>query len=291
MLRATPRILLAVELDDDRECLARASLAALETTSALVECLPHREAPRVLVARVGPDEDGRCDAVLADARARLERAGALVALSQPDGEVARTVADLAASWDAGLVVMGKRDATNRRELLLGSTARHVLHWCKRSVWLARPDRPARPRSMLVAVDRDELGRETLELGARLATALSAQLVVVQAFSLSASAQLAGERDVFEVNERRKRSAWVHEVLAAVDGAPQQPALAIALDSPEGLIRRAVAECDPDLCVLGHVGRSGLAGFVFGNTAERLLDEIDTSMLVVRPDRESEAVRV
>ena len=40
--------------------------------------------------------------------------------------------------------------------------------------------------------------------------------------------------------------------------------------------------DADLIVMGTVGRSGIAGFFMGNTAETVLYQIDCSVLAVKP---------
>jgi len=39
----------------------------------------------------------------------------------------------------------------------------------------------------------------------------------------------------------------------------------------------------DLIVMGTVCRTGLAGFFIGNTAERVLQQVDCSVLTVKPD--------
>ena len=39
----------------------------------------------------------------------------------------------------------------------------------------------------------------------------------------------------------------------------------------------------DLISIGTVGRSGVKGIVLGNTAERVLDTCDCSILTVKPD--------
>ena len=49
------------------------------------------------------------------------------------------------------------------------------------------------------------------------------------------------------------------------------------------IREAVEHLHPDLLVMGTVSRGGLAGFLIGNTAERLLDRVDCSLLTVKPN--------
>ena len=42
------------------------------------------------------------------------------------------------------------------------------------------------------------------------------------------------------------------------------------------------EIDVDLIVMGTVGRTGIPGFIMGNTAETILHQIDCSVLAIKP---------
>ena len=41
--------------------------------------------------------------------------------------------------------------------------------------------------------------------------------------------------------------------------------------------------DPDLVVLGAISTGGLAGMLIGSTAEKLIYQLDCSLLVVKPE--------
>jgi universal stress protein E len=53
--------------------------------------------------------------------------------------------------------------------------------------------------------------------------------------------------------------------------------------PDAAIAKFVAKNDIDLLVMGSVARSGLPGLLVGNTAERIVNQVDCSVLVVKPD--------
>lgn len=53
--------------------------------------------------------------------------------------------------------------------------------------------------------------------------------------------------------------------------------------PHTAIAKYVANNNIDLLVMGSVARSGLPGLLVGNTAERILNHIGCSVLVVKPD--------
>ncbi|MBW2269327.1 MAG: universal stress protein, partial [Deltaproteobacteria bacterium] len=48
------------------------------------------------------------------------------------------------------------------------------------------------------------------------------------------------------------------------------------------------QLEPDLVVMGTVSRGGAPRLILGNTAERLLSRLDTSLLVIKPASPSPA---
>lgn len=53
--------------------------------------------------------------------------------------------------------------------------------------------------------------------------------------------------------------------------------------PEKEIPQLAQENDVDLIVMGTVARTGIPGFIIGNTAESILGEVDCSVLAVKPE--------
>jgi universal stress protein E len=53
-------------------------------------------------------------------------------------------------------------------------------------------------------------------------------------------------------------------------------------SPGSVIAGLAANLNADLLVMGTVARTGVAGFLIGNAAERVLREVNCSMLTVKP---------
>ena len=50
-----------------------------------------------------------------------------------------------------------------------------------------------------------------------------------------------------------------------------------------LIPALAAAREVELIVMGTVSRSGVAGLLIGNTAEKVLNQVDCSVLTVKPD--------
>ena len=53
-------------------------------------------------------------------------------------------------------------------------------------------------------------------------------------------------------------------------------------APSAVILEVVERTQADLLVMGSVSRSGIAGLLLGNTAERLLDRVACSLLTIKP---------
>ena len=150
----------------------------------------------------------------------------------------------------------------------------------------------RPR-VLAAVDPDrryakpvQLDREILEAGALLAAALHGRLHAVHAYSpLPLTAYTRGtlsEEILTDMQRRTARAAAEKlERLAGPAGIPASRRHLIARH-PRDAIEQSAAEIRSAVVVMGALARSGLRGFLIGNTAERVLDQLPCDLLVVKP---------
>jgi len=53
--------------------------------------------------------------------------------------------------------------------------------------------------------------------------------------------------------------------------------------PEAVLPEIVESEHEDLLVMGTIARTGVAGLVIGNTAEKILSRINCSVLAIKPD--------
>jgi nucleotide-binding universal stress UspA family protein len=115
----------------------------------------------------------------------------------------------------------------------------------------------------------------------------AQLHVVHAWSFFGESLLRGRGRVFahEIaritrEEEGRREALLGEFLARFAQFKPQPHF--VRGDAGSAVPRAVERLRPDLLVLGTVCRSGVPGLLIGNTAERVLDAVNCSVLTVKP---------
>jgi nucleotide-binding universal stress UspA family protein len=194
-----------------------------------------------------------------------------------------------------LVIMTADGRRGLRHRLLGSTASHLVRKCPVPVLVVKPGSRGRFRRVAVAVDpgttalpHADLNRRLLELGTEVAKREDAELHVVHAWQLPGEAMLRGRGGLSEAEvsallarEAATRRAALEPLL--LPWASLHPRLHVLKGHAPDVVPRFVERERIDLLVMGSVSRTGIAGFIIGNTAERILDAVQCSLLVAKPE--------
>lgn len=216
-------------------------------------------------------------------------AGRVARLEVTDQRAWLALLRAAARGEAGMVVVGKRDAlqgpTERR---LGSVATKLVRKCPAPVWVVKPGHDLDHKLVLAATDLTPVGDRALAWAASVARWREAALHVVHAWRLSPEErQRARDLDpaAWEGELEELRAEVRASVLERCEGLdlPEVPTLHLSRKTPASAIREAVEHLVPDLLVMGSLSRGGRAGVLVGETAERLVSRLDCSMLVLKPD--------
>jgi len=93
-----------------------------------------------------------------------------------------------------------------------------------------------------------------------------------------SEELAERMDLLKSDVQARLDAC----LAQLD-LPEPAVTHLSRKTPAEAIKETVEHLQPDLLVMGSLSRGGRAGVMVGETAERLLDRLDCSMLTIKPD--------
>ncbi|MGD9903974.1 MAG: universal stress protein [Dehalococcoidia bacterium] len=212
-------------------------------------------------------------------------------IGEPFIEIIRDVA----AHDRDLVVMTADGHRGLRRRLLGSTASHLVRKCPVPVLVVKPGKRGRFQRVAVAVDpgtteapQADLNRRLLELGGEVAERDNAELHVVHAWQLLGEAMLRGRGGLSEAEvsdlltrELAMRRAALEPLLRPC--AMRHPHLHLLKGHAPDVVPRFVERERIDLLVMGSVSRTGIAGVIIGNTAERILDAVQCSLLVVKPE--------
>lgn len=230
-----------------------------------------------------------------DLRAAGIEIDSTVAVGRPFIEVVRKV--LRDGHD--LVIQAAEGRVGLRERLFGSLSLHLMRKCPCPVWVVKADGPQRYARILAAVDigeefqfsgRSSLNPVILQYAAALARMDGSELHVVQAWSLYQEGymQARGGMDDSALRKLRRetREHYEQQLRAFVAGQDLGGVRAhehvVHGDAPR-MITNLVRKERFDLLVMGTLCRTGLAGLLIGNTAEKVLNTVGCSVLTVKPE--------
>ncbi|MFT6987665.1 MAG: universal stress protein E [Psychromonas sp.] len=218
------------------------------------------------------------------------------------------------------VIRGEYDllvkaADNKSQLkkIFGRLDMRLLRKCPCPVWLIQPKGlqsvDAHHRNILAAIDasdmyrdeelsvRHELNLKVLKVAYSLAISESTELHVVSVWSAPYESSL---RAGFNREPDQKVNKYVDEIenifqknfdnlmqesIARVGVEAQQylaPKTALIKGVPDKMIAKYANDIDANLVVMGTVARTGIAGLMMGNTAESILDQLEQSVVAVKP---------
>ncbi len=209
------------------------------------------------------------------------------------------------------LVIKPTEAQDWLERLFSSNDMHLLRKCPCPVWLIKPEAPKTCRRILAAVDvsddypqaelqtRHALNQKVLETAGALALSEFAELHIVHVWDAVGESLMrtrapfmSGTDDTIirYVEQVRKRhqhnlDALILEMTRRL-GQDAIDYLKPQIHLIKGLARKEVPalsrQLEADLIVMGTVARTGIPGFIMGNTAEAILNQIDCSVLAIKP---------
>ena len=255
--------------------------------------LASRTGARVTLLHAAWAEDGSGPVELAaKATEELDELGALV---EADGASAsiRIAEDYpwlalcrAAIHDgAELVLAGKRSAADRGRRQIGGTAVKLLRKCPAPVWLVKPEHDLNYRHVLACTDFSAVTDELLSTSAWLAAQSSGELHLLHAWNLTWSEQRAAadlSEDDYTARVEEARARALASLERQADVLEVDPTLHLERGDPHVQILEKVEQERPDLLVLGSLSRGGRPGFDVGTIAERVLPQVEESILCFKP---------
>lgn len=194
--------------------------------------------------------------------------------------------------------------------LFSSDDKHLLRKCPCPVWMVRPQTGDLFDRILAAVDVDDsypshelksrqaLNEMVMELASSLAVSEFAELHVVHAWEAIGESAL--RHGAFIQRPKNEVKAYVDQVrrhhaelletfikkVSAKLGEDAVDYVKPHLHMPKGSARKVIpelaTELQVDCIVMGTVARTGIPGLFMGNTAETILDQIECSVLAIKP---------
>jgi len=193
------------------------------------------------------------------------------------------------------------------ERFFGSTDMRLLRKCPCPVWLMKSRKSETPRKILAAVDFDssdknmadnELNRQIIEISTSMALSEFIELHIVHVWNAygeinlrsGLAEQAEADVDSYVDGIRVEHKKQLEELLAKfTDNSANdavgylKPQVHMVKGDATKVIPELVKQLQITSVIMGTVARTGIPGFIMGNTAEKILNQIDCSVLAIKPD--------
>ena len=227
----------------------------------------------------------------------------IVSQGKPFIEIIRAV--LKQNFD--LVIKTCHQHGSLKTMLFGTTDMHLLRKCPCPVWLIKPHEEIKCRCILAAVDIepsvyddkiDPLNQQILQMATSLSISESAELHIVHAWMVFGKEMLQSTNsDYYEEeitawmeNQKNEIKTRFEEFKVKLNQIPEKkgsgslhPEVHFLEGDAYEIIPRLAEEKKVDLVLMGTVARTGLPGFFMGNTAESILNQLNCSVLAIKPE--------
>ena len=195
-----------------------------------------------------------------------------------------------------LVIMTAEGRGKIKEVLFGSTSLHLMRKCPCPVWVIKSTHYKQYTRILAAVDsdpsndeeRNSLNAKIMDLATSLALLEQSELHVFHAWDVYRETVLKSNISHLVVDKLAHDTLQQHrQQFDKLLGKYPLENLKCQLHFLEGkagtLLPELAKEKQIDLIVMGTVCRTGLEGFFIGNTAEKVLQQVNCSVLTVKPE--------
>ncbi|MGR5061436.1 universal stress protein [Photobacterium sp. DNB22_13_2] len=176
----------------------------------------------------------------------------------------------------------------------GSTTLHIMRKSEIPIWSMSTD--VRPIRNIVAAldisnqDYHDFNEQILALAVEVCSVTGASLTLCHAWRLDSEGFLRkwsayDDLDIALLSKkmREERLDRLRSLLMPYENTPIGTSIKVLEGETRHILPKFVNNEGIDLVVLGSLSRTGVAGFFMGNTAESLLNEINCSVITLKPD--------
>lgn len=286
----------------DASTLKRAALLAKDNGAQLTIVYPIREIPSGVNLIVGRNLVDVRKLVLREHETRMEEAvksaetlGVQAASRMLCGDPAIEIIRDVIEQKRDLVVLTAEGEGGFKEFMFGTLATRLVRECPSPVLVLKPSPKKQFKRILAAIDpiivgysRDTLNDAILKLASSLSAGEGAELHIVHAWTVVGESLLRdrGGNYAAEINrhveeEGKKRRELIENLLAGLSVTEYK--IHLLKGDASTVIPQLVTKLEIDVLVMGTVCRTGIPGFIIGNTAERVLSTVDCSVFTLKPE--------
>ncbi len=201
-------------------------------------------------------------------------------------------------YNHDLVIVTANGNGGLKEFVFGSTAMHLMRKSPCPVWVVKPDQLGHYARILAAVDpvpsdqqKTELAIKIMDLATSLALRHEAELHIVNTWTLPGESLLTYGRTRIPQSEletllrqtENEHKDALDKLLAGYELEKLQHKIHFLKGEAKSIIPAVAEQNNIGLIVMGTVGRTGIPGFFIGNTAEDVLNQVNCSVMAVKPE--------
>lgn len=205
-----------------------------------------------------------------------------------------------------LVIKSAEGSSSVLSNLFGETDMNLMRKCPCPVWINKPSGQKQISKIIAAIDPDpsisenkNLNKLILDLATSLARQENCELLLVHAWELEGETVLRGnqsgmtnlEVDSLEEESKSIHEGWLNDTLKTREPKAVKLKVQLVKGQAGNVIPAMVKDQAADLVVMGSVARTGIEGFYIGNTAEKILRNVDCSVLTIKPESFKTPVRI
>lgn len=195
---------------------------------------------------------------------------------------------------ATLIVMDTHRQNKTEACQQGSTTRHLMRKSELPIWSSSM-KPMAIRRVGVAVDvtsqeNTAFNEKVVSLSLEFCALTGAELVLLHAWRLDAEGFLrtwSGYNDLEVALVAKKmrddRAERLQLLLVPYADSPVKTQIMLLEGEAKAVIPQFVKQQALDMVIMGSLSRTGISGFLMGNTAESMLDKLTCSVLTLKPD--------
>lgn len=295
-------ILVCIDLEsDDHPALERAARiakrdAAAITVVAVLEPLPKfaslilSETSKDIESVIAGEIREKLDALVASAAKGVSKVTTDLLVGHTAIQIIRQV--LRGGHD--LVIKVGDEVDDRVRSRVSHRDMQLLRKCPCTVWLVRIPSSRKIDRVLAAIDpepgdavRNALNERIMEMAADVSHDEKAKLTALRAWGLVGTTVHLGrlsqdQLDAYMAKVGETYRDSLDEFFEGLDGAQQDADVQLVKGEAEEVIPEWVEKHGVDVLVMGTVARTGIAGFLIGNTAERVLNQVGCSIIALKP---------
>ncbi|MCV2884543.1 universal stress protein [Aestuariibacter sp. AA17] len=179
----------------------------------------------------------------------------------------------------------------------GSTTKHLMRKSPIPVWTLSENAKSEIPKIAVALDVNvdsedahQLNNQLIKCAARIAQAQETSVTLLHCWELYGESYLRNweRRDELDIavemeKERERRKAMCEDAVNKAKDVSVDVNIQLLHGNATDQLTLYAEKEQLDLMVMGTVCRTGIAGFLIGNTAESVLDRLSCSVLTLKPD--------